>query len=318
MATNDPYCRVCGAATIELGQKQSVYSQRCYAIRHCVTCRFSFVANPWTEFERIYSAEYYAGRGADRSVDYLFELEHPRETVRTYEWAGILEAVESLVQVQPTTRWLDFGCGNGGLVRYVREHANCQIVGFDQGWIRDTAAAAGIPYLDKAELDAHRESFDIVTGIEVLEHIIDPLEALRQVRSLLKTGGLFFFTTGNAQPYRQRLLSWPYLLPDIHVSFFEPQTMARALRRTGFEPEFRGFSAGFSDIIRFKVLKDLRLRRRSIFERMLPWPLLARVVDASRAVTAHPIGWAAPSASDDASAAAARVQPDTGGDILQA
>jgi len=299
---NDSGCRLCGAATIEVGRKQSDYSQRRYTVRHCPTCRFSYVADPWTDFEKIYSTEYYAGHGADPLVDYLFELEHPNETIRNYEWAGILQVIKSLVDLKPETQWLDYGCGNGGLVRYVRQHTNCQIVGFDEGWIRDKAVMTGIPYLERAQLDACRETFDVITAIEVLEHIIDPLEVLKQIRALLKPGGLFFFTTGNAQPFRDQLLSWQYLVPDIHVSFFEPETIARALTLAGFQPEFRGFTSGFTNIIRFKILKNLRLQRRSVVERVLPWGLLARIADAQRSVTAHPIGWAVPSRSSETNA----------------
>src|SRR5262249_15252491 len=133
------------------------------------------------------------------------------ETIRNYEWAGILRAIRSLVDLKPETQWLDYGCGNGGLVRYVREHADCRIVGFDEGWIRDKAVMMGIPYLEKAQLEAYRGAFDVITAIEVLEHIIDPLDVLKQIRMLLKPGGLFFFTTGNAQPFRDQLLSWPYI-----------------------------------------------------------------------------------------------------------
>jgi SAM-dependent methyltransferase len=289
-AMNSINCRLCGADTIEIGHKLSAYSQRQYAIRHCPVCHFSFVADPWTEFEKIYSAEYYAGRGADPLVDYVFELEHPDKTIRTYEWAGILEIVGSLIDLKPNTQWLDFGCGNGGLVRYVREHTASQIVGFDEGWICDKAAKMGIPYLAKAQLDDQQGQYDIITAIEVLEHTIDPLATLQQIRRLLKPGGIFFCTTGNAQPFRDRLLSWKYVVPDIHVSFFEPSTLSHALTLAGFQPEYRGFVPGFANIIRFKVLKNLGIQRRSMIERLLPWNLLARLADARLSVTAHPIG----------------------------
>lgn len=287
-------CRICGADAEEVGRKRGEYSQAWYDIYHCQMCHFSFVANPWTAYEKIYSSEYYSGNGADPLVDYLFELEHPQKTVRRYEWAGVLQLIKALTNPELGSHWLDFGCGNGGLVRYVRDHSSYHIIGFEDGWIRSKAITMGIPIIDNEQLDACSQTFDIVTAIEVLEHLVEPLEVLKKIRRYLRPGGLFFYTTGNAQPYRSHLLSWRYLIPEIHVSLFEPETLAYALAQAGFQPRYTGFLPGYADIIRFKMLKNLRLRRPSIIEQLLPWNVLARVVDSQFKITAHPIAWAIP------------------------
>ena len=64
--------------------------------------------------------DYYAGAGADPLVDYVGEIEYPAETIRIYEWRGLMSVVAALVPLRPETRWLDFGCGTGGLVRHCR------------------------------------------------------------------------------------------------------------------------------------------------------------------------------------------------------
>ena len=147
--------------------------------------------------------------------------------------------------------------------------------------------------VDTAQLNALRGRFDVITAIEVLEHLVDPLAELRRIRSLLADGGVFFYTTGNAAPYRNRLNRWRYVIPEIHVSFFEPRTLELALRKCGFDAEFRGFLPGYEDVIRFKILKNLGRKRRSPLEALVPWNLLSRAVDRRFGITAHPIGWAA-------------------------
>ena len=286
-------CPVCSSETQPVGTVPGQVVSREFVLRHCPVCRCSFVANPCTDYNRIYDEAYYHGRGADPLVDYVFELEHPKQTIRRYEWEGIVEAVRSLVSVAPGTRWLDYGCGNGGLVRHVREAVGCAAFGFDVGWITSRAKDAGLPILTEPELDEQAGSFDIVTSIEVLEHVPDPLDVLRRIRAMLKPGGLFFYTTGNAEPFRGRLKDWGYVRPDIHISFYEPSTLERALRVAGFRPEFRGYIPGFTRIIRFKALKNLGVRRRATWERLLPWGALARVLDRRLRISAHPVGWAA-------------------------
>lgn len=289
-----PRCRICGHDTVLLGTKRGPRAPHVFELRSCQQCRYSFVANPWTDMAAIYDADYYAGRGADPLVDYIFELECSDLTIRQYEWRGILRVVQALAPITSATRWLDFGCGNGGLVRYCRAHTDCAAYGYDSGWMAERAAAMGIPFLSEAELRAAEGTFDIVTAIEVLEHVPDPIGVFQTIRAALKPGGLFFYTTGNAEPFRSRLLDWAYVNPTIHVSYFEPATLERALTRAGFRAERRGYLPGFDDILRFKILKTLGVRRTNVWESAVPWGPLCRFVEQRRQVSAHPIGWALP------------------------
>lgn len=285
-------CRICGAAAVSIGKKFGRYRGKYYDIRRCDACRFTFVENPDRDYAALYDEKYYSGRGADPMVTYVREFDHPGDTIRIYEWAGILEVVRSLKLLSSGGRWLDFGCGNGGLVRYLLQHGIREAIGFEEGWIRRLVEQSSTPLLSRHELEHMTAEFDVVTAIEVLEHVEKPLEVLATIRRLLKPGGLFFFTTGNAAPYRADLLRWPYLIPEIHISLFEPEAVARALAMTGFRPEFLHFPPGFSQIIRFKVLKNLGVRRRNCLERVMPWALISRLVDRRFQITAHPVGWA--------------------------
>jgi SAM-dependent methyltransferase len=283
-------CPICGADAVTVGAIGSVTSQREFGLARCVDCSYAFVRNPRTDFDVIYDAAYYAGRGADRLLDYDAEMNDPA-TPRRYEWRGISTIVGGLVEITPSTRWLDYGCGLGGLVRYVRDHSSCQIVGFEEGYAAERLETAGLPHVTRWELDELDSSFDVVTAIEVLEHALDPLEVLRDIRRVLVPGGLLFLTTGNAEPHRRDLTRWSYArVPDVHVGFFEPSALAGALERAGFEVVWPGFVDGLDDVIRFKVLKSLQAYGATTIERLLPWSAISRVVDRRYRVSAMPIG----------------------------
>ena len=285
-------CPVCGGSTRPAGQRRGSLDARTYALRHCPSCRFSFVENPRTDYEAIYSEAYYRGEGADPLVDYAHERDHPQTTIRHYEWRGIGRIVGSLIAPTPSTRWLDFGCGMGGLVDHCRRVLGVDATGHEDGWAARHLRERGLPMLTGDQLAAQEGSFDVVTAIEVIEHVPDPVEVLRSIRRLLRPGGLLFLTTGNARPHRGRIDRWAYVIPEIHVSFFEPSTVATALERAGFRPRFPGYAPGFTDVIRFKMLKNLKVQDRSRLEAAVPWPLLCRLVDRRYGISAHPVGWA--------------------------
>jgi SAM-dependent methyltransferase len=196
------------------------------------------------------------------------------------------------VRVDAGTCWLDFGCGNGGLVRYCRQRFGCHAVGFEPWGLAKAATRHGIPLVAESDLDRLSGGCDIVSAIEVLEHTDDPVGTLQRIRQLLRPDGLLFCTTGNARPFRNRLAAWRYVIPEIHISFFEPETLRHALLTAGFEPEFRGRLPGFTDIMRFKILKDLRIRRRGRLEQLAPWRAAARLAESRVRLFEHPLGWA--------------------------
>jgi len=283
-------CPVCSGVTVPVGARRSKVAAGEFSLARCAECRYVFVSNPRVDFANLYDANYYAGRGADYTVDYYAEMTDPR-TVRTYEWRGITRIVGGLVELGPSTRWLDYGCGLGGLVRYVRKQVRCSITGFEEGYAGEWMRAQGVPHVGRDDLAELGETFDIVTAVEMLEHALEPVTVLREIRDLLKPGGVLFLTTGNAEPHAPDLTRWKYTsVPDVHVGFFEPATLASALERAGFEPLWPGRIGGFDDVIRFKVLKGLRVRRTSGFEQVLPWGSISRVVDARHRVSAMPAG----------------------------
>ena len=99
-------------------------------------------------------------------------------------------------------------------------------------------------------------------------------------------------TTGNARPYAHRLVDWRYVLPELHISYFEPSTLERALTCAGFRPERRPLGPGFDEVMKSKVLKNLHIRRRSPLTDVLPARLIGPISDRMVRLSEHPVGWA--------------------------
>jgi SAM-dependent methyltransferase len=281
-------CPVCSNPTVFVGAQKGVLDQRDFYLRTCLSCRYSYVENYRDDYSLIYDEKYYKGCGADPLVDYIHELQNPEETIRQYEWRGVFQVF--MHHFPKGGRWLDFGCGAGGLVKYAISQG-IDAIGAEDGWASDQGRRAGVPILHIDELEKFGGQFDFISAIEVIEHIPNPLQSFKLIRSLLKTGGVFFLTTGNARPWRNKLLKWSYTnCPDVHVSFLEPKTLSLCLEKSGFRPEKNHFEYGFEDIIKFKILKNIGIKSRSNLVDMIPWGVITKVADAKYGVSKHPCG----------------------------
>jgi hypothetical protein len=110
------------------------------------------------------------------------------------------------------------------------------------------------------------------------------------MRALLRDGGLLFVTTGNAAPYAKRLTKWRYVIPEIHISFFEPETLEIALAAAGFAPEHPRYGRSYDPIFKFKVMKNLGIRRRSALTDLVPAFPLALLGNKMTRLKDHPVG----------------------------
>ena len=101
---------------------------------------------------------------------------------------------------------VDVGCG-GGILAEALAKAGAQVIGIDQSQqtlkvARQHAASGGLPIdyrLQTVEQLAQREAgtYDIVTCMEMLEHVPDPAAVVAACAQLLKPGGQAFFSTIN-------------------------------------------------------------------------------------------------------------------------
>jgi 2-polyprenyl-6-hydroxyphenyl methylase/3-demethylubiquinone-9 3-methyltransferase len=91
---------------------------------------------------------------------------------------------------------LDLGCGDGFTIRLIKQDGDVSGIDIDPIAV-NRARARGIEGRigSASSIPFPNESFDIVTSIEVLEHLEDPLSAVKEARRVLKPGGSLIVTT---------------------------------------------------------------------------------------------------------------------------
>jgi 2-polyprenyl-6-hydroxyphenyl methylase/3-demethylubiquinone-9 3-methyltransferase len=145
---------------------------------------------------------------------------------------------------------LDVGCG-GGILSEALAQRGAHVTGIDMGEpplevAREHAAASqlSINYqLSTAEQWAHqhRAGYDIVTCLEMLEHVPDPASVISACAALVKPGGSVYFSTINRTPkaWGLAVVGAEYILGLLpkgthdYQKFIRPSELAHYARQAG-------------------------------------------------------------------------------------
>ncbi len=81
------------------------------------------------------------------------------------------------------------------------------------------------------------EPFDVVTAFDILEHTLDPLRFLMDLRGILREGGLLVITTPDTGHVLRSVMrrSWPMLQPSQHTVLFSRRSLRLALSMAGYQ-----------------------------------------------------------------------------------
>ncbi len=148
-------------------------------------------------------------------------------------------------------RVLDVGCG-GGILAEAMAQRGAIVTGIDMaakplGVAQLHALESGVENLDYREISAEAMAaeaggtFDVVTCMELLEHVPDPASTVRACATLARPGGWVFFSTINRNPksFLFAIVGAEYLLKLLpqgtheYARFLRPSELARHVRDAG-------------------------------------------------------------------------------------
>ncbi len=132
---------------------------------------------------------------------------------------------------------LDLGCGDGAFLtaisdRWVKRGLEPSKSGVDLARQKNLDVSCGT----LANLPNEYE-IDLLVILDVIEHIVDPHEFVKQIKANLKPGALVLVLTGDANSTPARIAGpqWSYLRWCGHVSVFSNHSLQRLFVEHGFE-----------------------------------------------------------------------------------
>ncbi|WP_420266341.1 class I SAM-dependent methyltransferase [Candidatus Magnetominusculus dajiuhuensis] len=219
-------CNICTA-----DDTRPVVSQNGYDIVQCKHCGLVYV-NPRPEAD---------------VLSRLYDGYHQRNGKDIHSWSVLMkliykECADTLTQVFPRgADVLDIGCGYGHFVS-VMSGLGFRASGIDPSANEVSAALQNgldVRLSTVEDISFGENSFDAVTMFYVLEHLRDPLYALKRAFHILRPNGLLILRVPHTTPIVRALSAFNiknnlYDAP-FHLYDFSPETLRRILALAGFQ-----------------------------------------------------------------------------------
>jgi SAM-dependent methyltransferase len=151
---------------------------------------------------------------------------------------GYLDRVEKYAEGDGR-RLLDVGCGVG-LMLDVASARGWDVVGVEiSDHARSVARSKGHRVMEALEyvqhLTTHEQQFDLISLLDVIEHVTDPVNFIKKVSQLLRPGGIIIIAAPFANSISRVLMGrlWPHYKRE-HVVFMDVRVIIGSLLASGF------------------------------------------------------------------------------------
>lgn len=229
-------CFLCGSKRRVLKYKISRFKIK-FQYKQCLKCGMLYM-DPMVSrasIPKLYEKGYYTG-----GADYNYFDERKNKKIVTAARLSRVKNISKFVNLN-NAKLLDIGCSFGGFLEAVSKlYPSCDLYGTE---ISDFAYR----HLKKnskiktfkggiSQINFPPQFFDVITMLEVIEHLPSPRKDLGTAQKLLKPGGLLIIQTPNIGSLEVRIKKARFtnFLPG-HLVLFSRETLRQLLKKTGFK-----------------------------------------------------------------------------------
>jgi 2-polyprenyl-3-methyl-5-hydroxy-6-metoxy-1,4-benzoquinol methylase len=150
--------------------------------------------------------------------------------------------VKSIKDIVKTGSVLDIGCAKGLFLDEMKK-SGYNTYGIEMSEQNAEICKANNHSVFHGDLDSYHISnylklkFDIISCLDVIEHVPNPNDFLHKIKDLLNNEGLLILSTPNFSGLVSKLLGNrdPFLIPPEHLNFFTKSGLKELIKANGFE-----------------------------------------------------------------------------------
>lgn len=230
-------CDICGSNKVKLiypkrgvAQKQYFITDNSYGehsqIVKCADCDLIY-CSPRDASEKL----------IERYTDFEDSNYEKERIARSMTHSRVFKKVQVL-QSTPG-KLLDIGCATGTLLK-VAKRSGWGATGIEpSAWASKMGKKKFGLNIIQGSLETHKfksEEFDVVTCLDVIEHVSSPKMLLKEIHRILKENGILCLVTPDISSMLSRIMgeNWWHIRPD-HIYYFSKETLVLLLESQGFE-----------------------------------------------------------------------------------
>ena len=228
-------CMICGSEELK-----RVYDFEEFHVLKCGYCKNAWRSNMYDENK---INEIYCQSSYEDNPYFSYDISTVH-SLGNNRFKNFDRALKFLKKNGHKGRLLDIGCGSGAFLSMAKDYG-WELTGIEISSELSEVCRKNVPNaevinesFENSQLEP--ESFDLITMWDVIEHVIDPIDVITQIKGLLVKGGVALFCTPDESSLLANIgkllynASWKYpalaLHPPNHTYFFSREGFGQMLK----------------------------------------------------------------------------------------